>query len=117
MNQVFRPYLRRFILLFFDDILVYSPDLDTHRKHLAVVLDTLRENSLFANKKKCVFVKERVEYLCHWICSEGVEADAWKIRAMLEWPLLKSVKELRGFLGLAGYYRRFVKDYGSIAAP
>ncbi|KAL0541183.1 hypothetical protein IC582_021222 [Cucumis melo] len=117
MNQVFRPYLRKFILVFFDDILVYSKDVESHLEHLSVVFTLLREHSLFANRKKCHFGKERIEYLGHWVSSKGVEADKEKIRAMLEWPIPRNIKELRGFLGLTGYYRRFVANYGTIAAP
>ncbi|KAA0056798.1 Transposon Ty3-I Gag-Pol polyprotein [Cucumis melo var. makuwa] len=117
MNQVFRPYLRKFILVFFDDILVYSKDVESHLEHLTIVFTLLREHSLFANRKKCHFGREQIEYLGHWVSSNGVEADREKIRAMLEWPIPRNIKELRGFLGLTGYYRRFVANYGTIAAP
>lgn len=117
MNQVFRPFLRKFILVFFDDILVYSEDLESHRKHLGVVFNILRDNSLYANKKKCVFATERIEYLGHWVSAKGVEADLRKIEAMANWPKPRNLKELRGFLGLTGYYRRFVMGYGLMAAP
>ncbi|KAL4012033.1 hypothetical protein IC575_029106 [Cucumis melo] len=117
MNQVFRPYLRKFILVFFDDILVYSKDAESHLEHLTIVFTLLWEHSLFANRKKCQFGKERIEYLGHWVSAKGVEADQEKIRAMLEWPIPRNVRELRGFLGLTGYYRRFVANYGTIAAP
>ncbi|KAL4032139.1 hypothetical protein IC575_005203 [Cucumis melo] len=117
MNQVFRPYLRKFILVFFDDILVYSKDAESHLEHLTLVFSLLREHSLFANRKKCHFGKERIEYLGHWVSEKGVEADQEKIRIMLEWPIPKNVRELRGFLGLTGYYRRFVANYGAIATP
>ncbi|KAL4027649.1 hypothetical protein IC575_010824 [Cucumis melo] len=117
MYQVFRPYLRKFILVFFDDILVYSKDAESHLEHLTVVFSLLREHSLFANRKKCHFEKERIEYLGHWVSEKGVEADQEKIRIMLEWPVPKNVWELRGFLGLTGYYRRFVANYGAIAIP
>lgn len=96
---------------------MYNTDLDTHRKHLAIVFETLRNNSLCANSKKCVFAKNHIEYLGHWVSAHGVEADQGKIKAMLQWPHPKSVKELRGFLGLTGYYQRFVKSYGTITAP
>ncbi|KAL0549667.1 hypothetical protein IC582_014154 [Cucumis melo] len=96
MNQVFRPYLRKFLLVFFDDILVYSKDVETHLEHLTV---------------------DRIEYLGHWLTAKGVEADQKKIKAMLEWPTPKNIRELRGFLGLTGYYRRFVAKYGTIATP
>ncbi|XP_028554071.1 uncharacterized protein LOC114580489 [Dendrobium catenatum] len=117
MNQVFQPYLRRFVLVFFDDILVYSKSLQDHITHLGVVLTTLLEHQLYANQKKCSFAQKEVEYLGHIISESGVAADTTKIEAMVKWPTPKSLKGLRGFLGLTGYYRRFIKGYGSIAGP
>ena len=117
MNDLFRPYLRKFVLVFFDDILVYSPDMKTHLKHLETVLQLLKIHQFYANKKKCAFGSSKIAYLGHIISVEGVSADPEKVEAMLSWPLPKSVTELRGFLGLTGYYRRFVKNYGQIARP
>jgi transposase InsO family protein len=117
MNSVFRQYSRKFILVFFDDILVYSKDFDTHLGHLAITLGLLRENKLFAKRTKCKFGCLEVDYLGHIVSSEGVRADQGEIQAMIEWPLPKTVKALRGFLGLTGYYRKFIKNYGTIAAP
>lgn len=76
----------------------------------------MRDNELYANKNKCHFAKERMEYLGHLISGKGMEADPEKVRAMLEWPVPTNVREVRGFLGLTGYYRRFVHHYGSLAA-
>ncbi|KAA0059567.1 Ty3/gypsy retrotransposon protein [Cucumis melo var. makuwa] len=117
MNQVFKPYLRRFVLVFFDDILVYSQGIDEHIQHLEVVLGLLKEKELYANLEKCSFAKPRISYLGHVISEQGIEADPEKIRAVSEWPTPTNVREVRGFLVLTGYYRRFVKDYGAIAAP
>jgi len=117
MNQIFKPYLRRFILVFFDDILVYSGDMETHATHLRTALDLLRRNQLFAKSSKCIFGCKEVEYLGHIVTAEGVSADPGKIAAMVDWPLPKNIKALRGFLGLTGYYRKFIKGYGSIASP
>ncbi|XP_030964149.1 uncharacterized protein LOC115985337 [Quercus lobata] len=102
MNSIFRPYLRKFVLVFFDDILVYSQSMDAH---------------LYAKQSKCVFGCTEVEYLGHVISGEGVKADPKKISAMVQWPIPDFVKALRGFLGLAGYYRKFIKGYGTIAQP
>ncbi|XP_041016312.1 uncharacterized protein LOC121258850 [Juglans microcarpa x Juglans regia] len=116
MNQVFKPYLRKFILVFFDDILIYSKDEAAHLGHLKATFDTLRGNQLYAKLSKCSFCCEEVSYLGYLISGQGVRADPEKLRAMLDWPIPKSVKALRGFLGLTGYYRKFIKGYGAIAA-
>ncbi|XP_042950090.1 uncharacterized protein LOC122282205 [Carya illinoinensis] len=117
MNEVFRPFLRKFILVFFDDILVYNKSEREHVNHLRVTLETLKQHQLFAKKSKCCFGCKEVAYLGHVISATGVKADPDKLKAMVEWPLPKSLKALRGFLGLTGYYRRFIKGYGGIAAP
>ncbi|WKA11764.1 hypothetical protein VitviT2T_029233 [Vitis vinifera] len=117
MNDIFKPYLRKFILVFFDDILVYSKNLADHVHHLQTVLDILKQHQLFAKKSKCCFGCSEIEYLGHLISKDGVQADPTKIEAMLNWPFPTSLKSLRGFLGLTGYYRKFIKGYGLIAAP
>lgn len=117
MNEVFRTLLRRGILVFFDDILVYSGNWEEHLKLLENVLNVLRTHSLFANREKCSFGQEKVEYLGHIISSQGVAVDPAKVSSVLEWPVPKNVKGVRGFLGLTGYYRKFIKDYGKIVKP
>jgi len=117
MNHVFKPYLRKFILVFFDDILVYSQDFKTHLSHLSLALDLLRVSKLFAKHSKCRFACNEVDYLGHIVSEHGVRADQGKIQAMIDWPLPKTIKSLRGFLGLTGYYMKFIRHYGSIAAP
>ncbi|XP_023638902.1 uncharacterized protein LOC111830637 [Capsella rubella] len=117
MNSVFRVHLRKFVLVFFDDILVYSRTWDEHIQHLRTVLELLRLHQLFVKLKKCDFGKSEIEYLGHIISGDGVKVDQTKIKAMLEWPLPSTITELRGFLGLTGYYRKFVRDYGLIARP
>ena len=117
MNSLFKQYLRRFVLVFFDDILVYSKTWREHVDHLRIVLTILRTNTLYAKESKCSFGVTQVEYLGHIISGKGVATDPHKVEAVTGWPIPKSVKQVRGFLGLAGYYRRFVRDFGKIAQP
>ena len=115
MNEVFQEVLRKFVLVFFDDILVCSPTRKVHWKLLESVFEILKENHLVVKKEKCSLAKEEVHCLGHIIFVGGVKADPEKIEAMRTWPQPKNVRELRGFLGLTGYYCRFVASYGQIA--
>ena len=117
MNRVFRPYLDQFVIVFIDDILVYSKTWEEHEQHLRIVLQTLREHQLYAKKEKCDFWLTEVKFLGHVISGQGISVDPAKIETVLQWERPKNVAEIRSFLGLAGYYRRFVKDFSSIAAP
>ena len=117
MNGFFRPYLRKFILVFFDDILIYRKNWREHIRHLDQVLTILKEHQLFAKMSKCTFGKEEVDYLCHIISKEGVKVDPSKIKAITEWPKPNNISKLRGFLGLIRYYRRFVKNYAHKTTP
>lgn len=116
MNLIFGPY-RRFILVFFDDVLVFSQTLEEHIQHLKTALQLLRENSLFVKLSKCAFAVPEVNYLGHILSTEGVSTDHSKVQDILQWPSPDSVTKFRGFLGLTGYYRRFVRNYGSICRP
>lgn len=117
MNDVLRPFLRKFVLVFFDDILIYSKSWSAHLQHLRAVFQVLQENQLYIKKSKCAFGVESVAYLGHVVSAEGVAMDDTKVQAVRDWPCPRTVRALRGFLGLAGYYRRFIQSYGEIAAP
>ncbi|GKA08677.1 putative mitochondrial protein [Tanacetum coccineum] len=117
MNEVFREYLRKFTLVFFDDILVYSKSLEDHILHLTAILFKMKDHSLYAKESKCVFGTSHVVYLGHVLSAEGVATDPAKIQVMQTWPILATIKQLRGFLGLTGYYRRFIRDFASISRP
>ncbi|XP_031099729.1 uncharacterized protein LOC116003930 [Ipomoea triloba] len=117
MNRVFRPYLDEFVIVFIDDILVYSQNPKEHEDHLRIVLQTLRENQLYAKLSKCDFWKDSVAFLGHIVTKEGISVDPAKIQAVMNWPTPTTVTEVRSFLGLAGYYRRFVPNFSRIAQP
>lgn len=117
MNQVFQDVLRKFVLVFFDDILIYSPTWPTHLQHLENVLSTLQQQVLYAKLSKCSFGLLEVDYLGHTVSGHCVAMDKTKVQVVLVWPRPQNVKQLRGFLGLTGYYRSFIKAYAHIALP
>ncbi|KAL5842187.1 hypothetical protein ACOSQ3_012790 [Xanthoceras sorbifolium] len=116
MNRIFRPYLDQFVVVFIDDILVYSQTTEDHDRHLRVVLRILREKQLHGKLSKCEFWLAEIAFLGHIVSAEGIKGDPKKIEAIVEWKPPKNVAEVRSFLGLAGYYRRFVKGFSSIAS-
>jgi len=117
MNDVFAPLLRKGVLVFMDDILIYSENLDSHAQLLAAVLQLLADHNLFAKTSKCSFAQPTIEYLGHVISRAGVATDPHKIQAVQDWPAPRNIKDVRGFLGLTGYYRRFIKHYSLISRP
>ena len=116
MNRVFHPYLDQFLVVFIDDILVYSNDAQDHEQHLRMVLQIPREKKLFAKLSKCEFWLTEVSFLGHIVYVEGIRVDPTKIKAIVNWKPPRNVTEVRSFLGLAGYYRRFVKGFSVIAS-
>jgi hypothetical protein len=117
MNRIFQPYLDKFVVIFIDDILIYSKDSQEHAEHLRIVLEVLREKQLYAKFSKCEFWLSEVKFLGHVISQGGVSVDPSKVEAVLNWERPRSVKEVRSLLGLAGYYRRFILGFSEIALP
>lgn len=117
MHQIFRPHLDSFVLVFLDDILVFSKSLEEHRQHVATVLELLKTNHLYAKESKCELFQTSVEFLGHIIDREGVHMMNDKVKAIMEWPAPKSIEEVRSFLGTIGYYRRFIRMFSEIAQP
>jgi hypothetical protein len=117
MNEVLRPFLQKFVLIFFDDIIIHSSKWSEHLRHVRLVFTALQEHYLFIKRSKCEFGASSVAYLGHIISAQGVTMDELKIRAVLKWPVPKSVWIVRTFLGLVGYYHSFIRNYGTIAAP
>ena len=117
MNRVFPPYVDQFVVVFIDDILVYSKYRESHDTQLRVVLEILRKEQLYAKLSKCEFWFTEVSFLGHIVSKEGIQVDPKKIEVVVEWKPPRNVTEVRSFLGLAGYYRRFVKGFSMIAAP
>ncbi|RVW68091.1 Retrovirus-related Pol polyprotein from transposon 17.6 [Vitis vinifera] len=117
MNRVFRAYLDQFVIVFVDDILIYSRSLEEHKQHLVTTLGTLRRHQLYGKLDKSEFWLTEVNFLGHVVSEAGIAVDHSKVEAVQEWQRPTNVFEVRSFLGLAGYYRRFVEDFSRIAAP
>ena len=115
MNDTLSPVLRKFVLVFFDDILIYSPTLESHLLHIRTVLQLLSASQWKVKLSKCSFVQQEISYLGHVIGVQGVSTDPQKIQDVVNWTQPTTIKKLRGFLGLAGYYRKFVKNFGVIS--
>ncbi|GJU72373.1 putative reverse transcriptase domain-containing protein [Tanacetum coccineum] len=117
MNRVCKPYLDKFVIVFIDDILIYSKNKKEHKEHLKQILELLKKEELYAKFSKCEFWIPKVQFLGHVIDSEGIHVDPAKIESIKDWTSPKSPTEIRQFLGLAGYYRRFIEGFSKIAKP
>jgi hypothetical protein len=117
MNKVFMEFLYKFVVVFIDDILVYSKNNEEHERHLRLIMEKLRENKLYAKFSKCEFWLKKVAFLGHILSKEGIVVDPSKVTAVTEWEPPKNVGEIRSFLGLPGYYWRFIENFSKIAKP
>src|SRR5690242_19621610 len=117
MNSVFMPELDKFVVVFIDDILIYSKNEEEHARHLRILLTCLREHQLYAKFNKCAFWLEEIQFLGHILSSKGIAVDPSKVKDILEWKSPTTVHQVRSFLGLAGYYRRFIPDFSKIVKP
>jgi hypothetical protein len=117
MNSVFMPELDKFVVVFIDDILIYSKNEEEHAKHFWIVLTRLREHQLYAKFSKCAFWLEEIKFLGHVLSANGIAVDPSKVKDILEWKLPTTVHQVRSFRGLAGYYRRFIPDFSKIVKP
>nr|GFA83102.1 putative reverse transcriptase domain-containing protein [Tanacetum cinerariifolium] len=117
MNRVCKPYLDKFVIVFIDDILIYSKNEQEHGEHLKLILELLKRVKLYAKFSKCEFWIPKVQFLGHVIDSRGIHVDPAKIESIIDWASPKTPTEIRQFLGLAGYYRRFIEGFSMIAKP
>ena len=117
MNRIFWPYLDQFVVVFIDDILIYSKSREKHAEHLRVVLEVLREHKLYGKLSKCEFWLDEVQFLGHVISAQGIAVDPAKIETVVRWERPQIVTEVRSFLGLASYYRRFVEGFSKMVSP
>jgi len=117
MNIIFRPLLDKFVMVFIDDTLIYFRTQEEHAEHLRLVLRVLREKQLYAKLSKCEFWMDEVQFLGHVISAQGITVEPAKVDAVVKWESPKSTTGIRSFVGLAGYYRRFIEGFSKIVAP
>jgi hypothetical protein len=117
MNSVFMDYLNKFVVVFIDDILIYSQNEQKHEEHLRKILQRLRECQLYAKLSKCEFWISEVVFLGHIINRDGLAMDLKKVAAILDWKAPKDVRVIKSFIGMAGYYRCFIEGFSKIARP
>jgi len=117
MNTVFRDLIGKFVVIYLDDILIYSSNDEEHEKHIRIVLQRLEDNHLFLKREKCFFYRPEVKYLGHVLSGEGVRVNETKVKAVADWPTPTSSKEVQQFLGLSNFFRKFIQGYSTLAAP
>lgn len=117
MNDIFHDYIDKFMLIYLDDILIFSNTEEEHFKHVQLVLERLRQNNLKANKTKCEFFTDKITFLGYTLSTKGLEPDSEKIIAIRDFPIPKCKKDVRSFIGLTSYYRKFIKNFSSITSP
>ncbi len=117
MNEIFRDMINRFVLIYIDDILIYSPNIEEHRRHVTRVLQRLRQHYLYLKSEKCEFHKSTIHFLGYIVTPAGVQMDQRKVEAVKNWPQPTTIKEMQRFLGFANFYRRFIAHYSQLAVP
>lgn len=117
MNQILKPFIGKFVVVYFDDILIYSKIEDDHLEHLRQVLAVLQANQLYVNLKKCCFVTNKLLFLGFIVSADGIHVDEEKIKVIQNWPTVQTISDVRSFHGLATFYRRFIRDFSTIMAP
>jgi hypothetical protein len=117
INEVLRPFIGKFVVVYFDDILIYSKSLNEHIEYLRAIFCALWEAHLFANLDKCTFCTDQVGFLGYVVTPQGIEVDEVKIKAIKSWPIPTTLTQFQSFLELAGFYRHFMRDFSTIAAP
>ncbi|XP_021971788.1 uncharacterized mitochondrial protein AtMg00860-like [Helianthus annuus] len=116
-NRICKPYLDKFVIVFIDDILIYSRNQSDHEKHLRCILELLQQEKLYAKFSKCEFWLREIQFFGHVVSERGIQVDPAKIEAIMNWEAPKTPSEIRSFLGLVGYYKRFIENFSRIATP
>ena len=117
MNDMLREFVNDFVVVYLDDILIYSKSAEDHERHLRLVLQKLREHKFYANLKKCEFMKQEIAFLGHIVGVNGIKVDPKKVQAVSDWEVPKDVHGVRSFLGLANYFRRFLQGFSKMVSP
>jgi hypothetical protein len=117
MNSIFHPYLRKFVVVYLDDKLIYSKSAEEHQAHVRLVLKTLQRKKFYVCEAKSSFANSETRFLSHVVSAEGIRPDPKKVKSVQDWPVPKNVHDVRSFGGLVNYFRKFIKDFATLAAP